>query len=278
MFPKMRCPWLILFALLCAAPVWADSITLKTGEVMTGTIKSETDTDVTIDVNVSSSIVDERDIQKSDIASISREQPDEIEYKQLIAVQPNPELSYSSVQYSDIISSLQAFETKYPGSTYLPEIKKLEATFENEKKRVDAGQVRFLGKWLNKEEAAKQGNEIAGVEMYDSMQQQASGGDLIGSLQTFSQIEQTYGGTRAYPAAVTLALQVIPSFAQQLVGVMQRVKADQAQLKTTLAATPSRSDPRSRRRSKPRSSTMPMSSPPRCAAGSSGCRFWRAVS
>ena len=70
-------------------------------------------------------ITDERVIRKADIAKIDKEQPDQIAYTQLIAVQPNPQLSYSSETYDQILAALNAFETKYPNSAYLPEIQKL---------------------------------------------------------------------------------------------------------------------------------------------------------
>jgi hypothetical protein len=234
----MRIPSILLLTLIAAAPVWADSITLKTGETLTGTIKNETATDVTIDVQVSDSITDERDIQKSDIASMQKTQPDEIAYKQLIAVQPNPQISYSSASYDQIISSLDGFQTQYPTSNYLPEIQKLEATFKDEKKRVDAGEIKYLGQWLTPAEAGRERVQIGGLELYDAMQQQAANGDLLGALQTFDSIERGgYQGSRSYPQAVSLALAVIPKFAQELVQQMQEVKSDQAQLKATIAAT-----------------------------------------
>ncbi|MGA3170541.1 MAG: PTPDL family protein [Chthoniobacteraceae bacterium] len=229
---------ILAISLVAAAHVWADSITLKTGETMTGAIKNETATDVTIDVQVSDSITDERVIQKSDIASMQKTQPDEMAYKQLIAVQPNPQISYSAASYDQIISSLDAFQTQYPASTYLPEIQKLEAAFKDEKKRVGAGEIKYLGQWLLPAQAARQRVQIGGLELYDAMQQQAANGGLLAALQTFDTIERGgYAGSRSYPAAAQLALAVIPRFEQELAGRMQEVKADQAQLKATLAAT-----------------------------------------
>jgi len=96
-------------------------------------------------VPVSASITDERVVQKTDIAKEDKEQPDEIAYKQLAAVQPNPELSYSSQTYDRILTSLNAFQTQYPKSTYLPEVKKLTDVFADEKKRVDAGEFKYEG-------------------------------------------------------------------------------------------------------------------------------------
>ena len=234
----MRSLWLILsLALLGAAQLRADSVTLTTGEKVTGTIKNETPTDITIDVPVSDSITDQRVIKKTNISKIEKEQPDEIAYRQLIQVQPSAELSFSSQTYARILAQLAAFQTTYPNSTYLPEIKKLANTFQDEKKRVDAGGIKYLGQWLTADEAARRQLQIAGLETFNTMRQQAMAGDLISAMQTFDNIEHTYAGTRAYVAAVSLAQQVLPRLQQDLVVRMQQVKADQEQLKNTIAFT-----------------------------------------
>jgi hypothetical protein len=235
---KMRSYWLILpLALLCTAQLWGDSVTLKTGETVTGAIKSETDTEVTIEVPVSASITDERVLEKTDIAKIDKEQPDQIAYEQLIKVQPNPQSSYSSDSYDQILTSLNAFETTYPNSTYLPDIKKLAAVFQEEKTHVDAGEFKYLGKWISHDEAVKRSLQIEALQLYTNMQQQAASGDFVGAMQTFANIEQSYATTRSYPNAAALAQQVLVPLQQVLATDLLAEKRDQIQLKKTVIAT-----------------------------------------
>jgi hypothetical protein len=235
---KMRPLWIFLpLALIATAQLRADTVTLTTGEKINGTIKNETDSEVVIDVPVSASITDERVIKKTDISKVDKERPDEIAYKQLIAVQPNPELSYASQAYDQILSSLKSFLTQYPSGPYVPEIKKLADTFQDEKKRVDAGEVKYEGRWLSKDEAARRQIQIVALQYYNQMQQEAAEGNLIGAMQTFDLIEKQYATTRIYPQAVTLAEEVLGRFQQDLMVRMQAVKADQDQLKQTVAFT-----------------------------------------
>jgi|GEM_PF-1097199 hypothetical protein len=235
---KMRSIWLLLpLALLPLTQLRADSVTLKTGEVITGTIKNETDTDVTIDVQVSASIVDERDYQKTDIAKIDKAQPDDIEYQQLIQVQPNPQSSLSSDEYAGIINSLNQFVTTYPNSAHVADIKKLEAAFEAEKQHVDGGQFKYLGRWIPKEEAEKRRVQIEAQELYGTMEQQAQAGDFVGAMQTFASIDAAYKVTRSYPPAVTLAQVVLSRLVPELASRMVAIKASQAQMKQTIAMT-----------------------------------------
>ena len=227
----------LLFLLLCAAGMRADSVTLVTGETISGTIKSETSSEIVIDVPISTSIMDERVIRKEDISKINKEQPDEIAYRQLIQIQPNPQISYSSQTYAQVLGELNDFQSKYPNSSYLPDIQKLAATFQDEKSRVDQGEVKYLGQWLNKEEADRRRVQIVAMGYYQIMQRQAASGDLVGAMQTFSTIENGYATTRSYPPAVTLALAVLPKLAQDMATRMQAVNADAAQLKQTIAFT-----------------------------------------
>ena len=235
---KMRLLWICVpLALLSTTQLRADSITLVTGEKIVGTIKSETASEVTIDVPVSASITDERVIRKEDISKEDKEQADEIAYKQLAAVQPNPELSYTAQTYDQILASLTAFQTQFPNSTYLPEIKKLAVTFQDEKKRVEEGQFKYQGQWLSKEEAARRQIQIVALQYYNEMEQQAAAGDLVNAMVTFDLIEKQYPTTRIYPKAVTLGQEVLARLQQDLAVRMQAVKADQDQLKKTIAFT-----------------------------------------
>jgi len=228
---------LLLPLLLCAAQLRADTILLTTGEKLTGTIKSETDTEVTIEIPVSASITDERTVEKSDIARMEKEQPDQLAYQQLIQTQPDPQSSYASEDYDKILAPLNAFETTYPNSPYLPEIKKLADAFQAEKQHVDAGQYKYLGRWISRDEAERRRIQILGMQFYATMERQAAAGDLVGAMQTFSTIERDYGVTRAFPQAVTLAQAVLERLKPDLAARMAAVTAEQAQLLQTIAAT-----------------------------------------
>ena len=56
----------------------ADTVTLKSGEKLDGKILNETDTEVTISVQVSATIKDERVVKREDIATVEKVQPDEV--------------------------------------------------------------------------------------------------------------------------------------------------------------------------------------------------------
>jgi hypothetical protein len=240
-FPvKMRLrllPFLLIPLLISAQPLLADSITLKSGETINGTIKNETDTEVTIDVPVSAAITDERVIEKTDIAKEEKAQPDDIAYQQLSQTQPNPEFSFSSQQYDQILSQLNAFLTSYPSSSHVPDVKKLIDVFNSEKDRVDTGEIKYVGRWLKAQEAQSRGLQIQGMQLYATMQQQAASGDFIGAMQSYAALEKDYATTRSYPPAVALAQQVVARVKQVLAQDLINYNNQQAQLKQTIAFT-----------------------------------------
>lgn len=235
----MRKRWLMIpLSLAAALACRADSVTLLTGEKITGTIKDQTDTQVTIEVPVSASITDERVIQKADISKIDKEQPDEILYQSLQTMAPDPQFSYAPETYDEILQSLRSFESKYPNSPHLSDIKEKEEAFAAERQKVSGGSIKFQGQWLNKEEADRRRIQIFGMQVYGSMRQRAAAGDFIGAMQSFDALEKNFNTTSSYPAAVTLAVQMLPGFQRQLAIRAQAVAADQAQLKQTILATP----------------------------------------
>jgi hypothetical protein len=236
-FPVRLFCFSLPLVIVCAGHCPADTVTLKSGDTISGAIKSETDSEIVIDVPVSASITDERVIQKTDVAKEDKAQPDQIAYSQLIQIQPNAQYSYQPQAYDQILNSLDQFQAAYPTSTYTPAIRKLRDAFQEEKRRVDAGEVKFLGEWLTKDQAELRRLQIGAVQLYSAMQQQAAAGDLVAAMNTFNSIDQDYKTTRMYPAAVTLAQQIVSRFQQDLVVRMQSVIADQAQLKTTIAFT-----------------------------------------
>jgi len=240
MFSKMR-PRLTVFllAMLCGRLLFADTVYLNTGEKVTGAIKNETATELTVVVPVSASITDERVIEKSDIVKVDRVAPDEIAYQQLIKTQPNPDYSYSADEYTKILSDLSQFETSYPNSAHLEEIQQLEKTFQSEKNHLDFGEFKYYGQWLGKEAAQSRSGQIAALQLYATMGRQAAAADWVGAMQTFATLETGAGKTtRAYPAAAALAQQVLAQLKNELAARTAALTADQAQLKQTIAFTP----------------------------------------
>ena len=92
----------------------ADSVKLKSGEVLEGDVVSETDTEVVIDVQVTESIKDRKTILREEIESVSVTQPDEVAFEKIKGLKLG-ENSESADYYKRIISAkLDSFLRDYP--------------------------------------------------------------------------------------------------------------------------------------------------------------------
>jgi hypothetical protein len=193
-----------VLAIVACATTFADTITLTTGEKLDGKITGETATELTVEVKVSAAVTDERTIPKSTVASIEKEQPDEVAWLTLKNLKPGLN-SLPVAQYDAVLRPLQSFVNEYPKSAHAAEASALLATFADEKKRVEDGEVRLGEKWLTKEEVDKERYQIGGLLTYQYIRGERAAGNLIGALNAFEQMEKSYPGAKSFPDAVEAA-------------------------------------------------------------------------
>lgn len=217
---------------------------LATGEKVDGTISLETETEITLEIKVSSSITDERIIKKVDIKKIEKVSPEEIAYQGIKDFKTDPQSSFKSEIYNRMIGSLQNFKNIYPESTYLSGINELLMVLQEEKKRVDAGEIKFQGKWLDSAEAKKRKAQIGGQQQFDTMKYQVSCQDLSGALNSFDEIEKNYKGTRIYPDGIELAIQILNTLERQALNRVKINAYNQEQFKKSLSMTKPEDVPR----------------------------------
>jgi hypothetical protein len=194
---------------------FGDVVMLKNGDKVEGRIVSETGTEITLEIHVSAGILDSRVIPKTDIASVTKDQPDAAAWQQLQNVKLGANSVAASV-YDSMLNPLRGFTTQFPTSAHASEAQKLIADIEAEKKRVAAGEVKLNGKWMSKEEAQKERYQINALLAYQYMRDQSGKGDLVAALNGFDVIETQYPGARVYPDAVELARRILPSLKQDI--------------------------------------------------------------
>ncbi len=211
-----------LASTLCAALLsytsasMADTIVLKTGERLDVKITKATDTTVEAEVRMSSSITDLRVFQKTDIANIEKPDPAEEAYAAVKAGGPGPN-SLSASQYDvNIHTQLNPFIGKYPTSPHASQVKEMIAALEREKKRVEVGEVKIDNIWYTAADLEKQKDQVNAVLLLQQMKTMGQAGDFRGALNLFTQLEKTYPTSRAYPAAVDYATQLIPNVQSEI--------------------------------------------------------------
>ena len=220
-------PACLIASSLCCG-VFADTVTLKTGEVIEGKVTSESDTQLTLELKLSGGITDSRTVSKADVLSIARVQPDELAWAPLKALKPGT-TSLPAAFYETATQSLKGFLAQFATSPFAADAQKALAALEEEKTRVDAGEIKIDDRWLTKEEAQRERYQIAAAVNFQLMKDQTSRGDLSGALNTFDGIEKQYPGSRIYPEAVDLARRALAAFQPDLVSRIQAIRAAAAE-------------------------------------------------
>ena len=235
----------IIFLALCAPAGRADVVVLKGGEKIEGRITSETPAEVRIEVKVSASIVDERVIPRADVARIEKVAPDEMAWATLKAIQPGAN-SLPAAQYEQVLAPLKAFAAQYPQSAHRADVQKTVTTFEEEKKRVDAGELKLDGNWLNKEEAQKERYQINGMVTLNYIRSEQARGDIISALNAFDLLEKQFPNSKSFPDAVELAIKMLTPLKAQAAARVAAIPAEKAAQEKVITAAlePSKSDMR----------------------------------
>ena len=206
----------------------ADTVTLKSGEVLNGKILSETNREIVMDVTVAAGITDQKTIDKTDVRAAEKTPLDEIAFQEIKGCQiDNHSLPASS--YVAIIKSLESFLKKYPQSSRVDEVQSTLAAFKHEQGQVKAGGMKWDNRWYTKEEAEKNKYRLAAQMQFAAMRDQASRRDCIGALNTFDLIEKWYPGSIVYPDAVELAQSMIRTVGADMERIRVNAKAQEAQ-------------------------------------------------
>jgi predicted nucleic acid-binding Zn-ribbon protein len=139
----------------------ADTVTLKSGEVLQGQILSETDTQIEFEVSLyHGTILTKREVPKSDIRSIVRESIEQKQEKAALAalgkytLNPNQELTKD--QYTAGIAAFEKFQATYTNSSSAAAVSQSLADWRAEASNVASGKVKFASKWMTPEEKKPQ--------------------------------------------------------------------------------------------------------------------------
>ncbi len=206
----------------------ADAVVLKGGERIEGKILSETDTEVTIQFQISASIKDERTVKKSEVEKIEKATPD----AEAWAVLKDFKLSDDSLEpalYLHYINSLKGFIAQFPDSPNAAAAKTALGAIEAEKTRVDGGEYKFDGKWLSKDEVQKERIQILGSAYLSQMKKFAAAGRISEAMASFEQVQKQAAGSASFPEAVELARRTVASLKTAADNGLVKLKAQRVE-------------------------------------------------
>lgn len=225
------------FLLTAAVAATADTVTLKSGEILNGKILSESAEQIVMNVTIASGITDEKTIAKSDVQSVSKKTADATAYEAIKDYKPDTR-SLQPAAYVPILKALDGFLKAHPASLYTAEVKKTLDAFKQEQARVKAGDLKWDNRWYTAKEAEKNKYELGGQMMLSNMRDQASNRDFISALNTFSQIEKYFGGSSAFPDSVELAQAMMRVAAMDMVAIQNKAKLQESQFNSGIELIP----------------------------------------
>jgi len=210
-----------LFSLAILLPATADTFTLNDGSTVEGTIIKEDADSYLIEVQVTSSIKDERKVAKADVAKVARERPDEKAFEKIEKFVPTPDL-LTDAGYGERISAVEKFIKDFPSSKHLDKAKAMLATLKSEAPLVASGGVKINGGIISPE------NYQQNTFYLDARVEEAKINLLVAerqylaALRAFSDFSTNFKGTTSLAA---------------LTPVMQRLMANQVAEAKQLLAT-----------------------------------------
>ena len=235
MFIKPSLTFICAGVLLAASafPVFADIITLNSGEQYQGKVLSETATDMVVDVQIASGITDQRTFAKKDVKSITKPAEDESFYSGIKAYKIGVN-SYTPGEYEALVRALTGFVTKFPQSAHLKEVQANLDAIKEEKARVDGGQLKMGNHWYTAKEAVQEKYQIDAMKTFQLMQAQAMQGDTVAALNTFDQFEKNSVGAAIYPDVVEFATALIKRLDLEIDRAVALAKQQEAQFDSTI--------------------------------------------
>ncbi|WP_395742224.1 PTPDL family protein [Prosthecobacter sp.] len=218
----------VVLALACSVGFLnADTVTLKNGTKLEGTILSETPQSIRMKYRVTGKIMDDKEIPRSEIAEggIIKQKPEEVELLALKKLVPAPDLLSAEGYETLIQDSLRPFLNRYPGTKEAAEVEEMMKQVQEEKEKVVGGGVKLEGKWLTREEAKAEELNIKAHVIFTALQEKAEAKDYSGALREFDKLEDPRSGNPAavdYPKAVTIILDVLKNYESQVTQMVQQ--------------------------------------------------------
>lgn len=237
--PRILC----IGALLCASlSVTADTVKLKSGDVINGKILSESDQEIVMDVPISAGITDEKRIPKADVESVSKIGADTQAYETTKDYHVDSH-SLQLAAYPAMMKPLEDFLKDFPQSSHVAEVQASLDAFKQEQARVKAGELKWANRWYNRDEVEKHKYQLGAAMSFEAMKDLAARRDYIGALNTFAQIEKNYPGSVIFPDAVDAVQTILRQTVAEMDRALAIAKSQEAQFNNgiVLVAEPQKS-------------------------------------
>lgn len=229
---------LAFLLLLPAATTFADTIKLKSGEVVEGKILHARPDGIMIEVQFSPTITEQRLISRKDIAATSLVSPDETAFAEISRLKP-PETASDPAIYDQVLTgTLRPFLKKFPSSARAADVKTLIGVFEAERKRVAAGDVKISGTWYDAASYAAEKYQLDADRTLLAMKAQLAAKNYPAALNNFETLRRSFPNSTAFAESLAPARDALRKTEEQLNFAQRNLAQILAQRQATIDRTP----------------------------------------
>ncbi len=208
-FPRLSL--LLALAAGLSGALALDTITLNSGEVISGTIKSETADTYTLEVTFGKGIKDTKNIKKADVKKVERETPADKEATALLDELKVIPDGLPAAEYDKRIKRLQEWLDKNKVGKYRADVEEALKAHNEELVRVKAGDVKLRGAWITADEAKWNEYNVNARKLRAKMDDLFKANKPLEAYQVASSIENQYPASTDFPPVVEVMKKKLPA-------------------------------------------------------------------
>lgn len=205
----------LLFVGALTSTLVADTIELKSGVKYQGSIISEDEKSYLFKINVSSTITDERRIQKGQIRKIIADAKDASDFRAVSALVPTPDL-LSKEAYKKLMKQTSGFLKSYPKSKHTKKVKAILETLEKENKVVADGGIKLDGQLISASDIEANAYDIDARISAKKVKRLAKNGNYQLALRQWESLQQKFPHSLAYKESLTLVSRLLKAHQAEL--------------------------------------------------------------
>jgi|GEM_PF-2497357 len=208
----LKVPATVALLTLCVVSAPADTIKLKDGKTIEGTIVSEDAASVTIKTIVVGKITDNKIVPRADIASMVKKTPEDDAADAVKNLLPTEDFLQPSAYNKLIAEGPDKFLATYPNSKYRAEIQTVKKALTDEQSQTRRSMRKVDGKWLSGDELQANDYNIQSLKLFREMQKAVAADDYRAALDAYVRIEGIGRFSISYPQAIELARTVLEKY------------------------------------------------------------------
>jgi hypothetical protein len=213
----------LCLASLCP-PAAADTFFLTDGTQLEGKIIHDDGETYLLEIQVTPTIKDERQVAKSDVERIESEQVDEKAFAKIADLVPTPDL-LTEGDYGRRKSAVEAFLKEHPESEFKTQAQEILATLESEAAAVAAGGVKLNQTIIPAEKYQANAFELDSRVWVEKIRAHIGRSEFLAALRLFEDSATEFQSSAAHQEILPLIRQVIDRHEMQVSRLLDEYEA-----------------------------------------------------